>query len=58
MKMEKEIKKTTKEHQEWLAGIERALKRAAEEARRVARFYGTPIYVQDEKSGKIVALKP
>lgn len=38
--------------------IERALKRAAEEARRVARFYGTPIYVHDQKSGKIVALKP
>lgn len=37
--------------------IERALKRAAEEARRVARFYGTPIYIQDE-SGKIIALKP
>ncbi len=37
--------------------IERALKRAAEEARRVARFYGTPIYIQ-EKGGKVTAIKP
>lgn len=37
--------------------IERALKRAAEEARRVARFHGTPIYIQ-EKGGKVIAVKP
>ena len=37
--------------------IERALTRAAEEARKMARFYGTPIYIQGE-DGKIVALKP
>ena len=54
---QKEIKKETREQDEWLAGIERALTRAAEEARKVARFYGTPIYVQG-KDGKIVALKP
>jgi hypothetical protein len=49
---------TNKEKQDaWLASIERALTRAAEEARKVARFYGTPIYVQG-KDGKIVALKP
>ncbi len=51
-------RETKKAHQdEWTAGIERALKRAAEEARRVARFYGTPIYIQ-EKGGKVTALKP
>lgn len=34
----------------------RALRRAAKEARRVAKFHGTPIYVS--KNGKIVAIKP
>lgn len=57
MKIEKEIKKGKSEHEEWLAGIERALTRAAEEARKVARFYGTPIYIQ-EKGGKVIAVKP
>ncbi|MCX6957428.1 MAG: hypothetical protein NT164_02690 [Verrucomicrobiae bacterium] len=42
---------------EWTAAIERALTRAAEEARKVARFYGTPIYIQ-EKGGKVIAVKP
>lgn len=37
--------------------IERALTRAAKEARKVARFYGTPIYIQ-EKGGKVIAVKP
>ena len=57
MKIEKEIKKEQSSHQEWLASIERGLKRASEEASKVARFYGTPIYIQD-KNGKIIALKP
>ncbi|HLB34506.1 MAG TPA: hypothetical protein VJK54_09780 [Chthoniobacterales bacterium] len=50
----------TKEHDEnkklWLLQIERALQRAAEVARKTARFYGTPIYIG--KDGKVVAVKP
>jgi glutathione S-transferase len=34
-------------------GVERALKRAAAEARRIARLHGTPIYVWEK--GKVVA---
>lgn len=34
----------------------RALLRAAKDARKTAKMYGTPIYVS--KGGKIVALKP
>ena len=45
-----------KERTLFLEGIERALKRAGEAARKTARFYGTPIYI--EKNGKIIALKP
>lgn len=36
--------------------VGRALRRAARQARKVARMYGTPIYVM--KDGKIVAEKP
>lgn len=43
-------------NREFTKGIERALKRAAAEARRVARRYGTPIYVVE--NGKIVAKDP
>lgn len=34
----------------------RALRRAARDARKTARFYGTPIYVW--RDGKVVAEKP
>jgi hypothetical protein len=34
----------------------KALVRAAKAARRTARMYGTPVYI--EKNGKIVALRP
>jgi hypothetical protein len=37
-------------------GVERALKRAAAEARRIARLHGTPIYVWEK--GKVVAKDP
>lgn len=40
----------------WLEKIERGLLRAGQEARKIARFYGTPIHVM--KDGKIVAIKP
>ncbi|MGB8356452.1 MAG: hypothetical protein WCD79_21315 [Chthoniobacteraceae bacterium] len=36
--------------------ILRALRRAAKEARKVARFHGTPIYIW--RDGKVVAEKP
>ncbi len=34
----------------------RALRRAAKVARKTARMYGTPVYI--EKNGKILAVKP
>jgi hypothetical protein len=37
-------------------GVGRALRRGAKDARRIARMYGTPVYVW--KNGKIVAEKP
>ena len=37
-------------------GAGRALRRAARDARRTARFYGTPVYVW--RDGKVVAEKP
>ena len=36
--------------------VGRSLRRAAKQARKIARMYGTPIYVM--KNGKIVAVKP
>jgi hypothetical protein len=36
--------------------VGRALERSAKQARRIARAYGTPIYVWE--NGKVVALKP
>ena len=36
--------------------VGRSLRRAAKEARRIARMYGTPIYIV--KNGKVVAEKP
>ncbi len=41
---------------DFVAGIERALRRAARAARKTARMHGTPVYVV--KNGKIVAEKP
>ena len=41
---------------EHIATITRALKRAAKEARRVARIHGTKVWVV--KDGKIVGLDP
>jgi hypothetical protein len=39
-----------------LAGVGRALRRAALVARKTARMYGTPIYIW--RDGKVVAEKP
>lgn len=38
------------------AGVGRALRLAAKDARKTARMYGTPIYVIED--GKVVAKKP
>lgn len=56
MMKQNDKKKEVTEQDLMLAKIERALRSAAEEARKVARFYGTPIYI--EKNGKVIALKP
>lgn len=37
-------------------GVGRALRRAAKDARKTARMYGTPLYVWEH--GKVVAKKP
>ena len=42
--------------QSFAAGVGRALRRAAKDARKIARMYGTPIYVWED--GKVVAKKP
>ena len=36
--------------------VGKALARAAKDARKTARMYGTPIYIS--KNGKIIAVKP
>jgi hypothetical protein len=41
---------------DFAAGVGTALRRAAKDARKIARMYGTPIYVL--KNGKLVAEKP
>jgi hypothetical protein len=38
------------------AGVGRALRRAAKDAQKTARMYGTPLYVWE--NGKVVAKKP
>lgn len=45
-----------KEVDEFAKTVGRALRRAAKEARKTARMYGTPIYVWE--NGKVVAKKP
>jgi hypothetical protein len=42
--------------QSFAAGVGRALRRAAKDARKTARMYGTPLYVWED--GKVVAKKP
>lgn len=48
--------KVQKETQEFSAAVGRALRRAAKDARKIARMYGTPVYYW--KNGKVVAEKP
>lgn len=49
-------KKPPKRKESFAAGVGRGLRRAARTARKVARMYGTPIYVWE--NGKVVALNP
>ena len=45
-----------KRSESFVAGVGRALRRAAKAARKTARMHGTPIYILE--GGKIVAKKP
>ena len=49
-------KNAKRETDAFVVGVGRALRRSARTARRVARMYGTPIYIW--KNGKVVAEKP
>jgi hypothetical protein len=42
--------------QSFAAGVGRALRRAAKDAQKTARMYGTPLYVWE--NGKVAAKKP
>lgn len=52
------MKTTTrrKKPESFAAGVGRALRLAAKDARKTARMYGTPIYIWE--NGKVVAKKP
>jgi hypothetical protein len=56
--MKNAVKKGTREKQldEFSAAVGRALRRAAKNARKVARDHGTPLYFW--RNGKVVAEKP
>jgi hypothetical protein len=49
-------RKPPKRQESFAAGVGRGMRRAARTARKVARMYGTPIYVW--KNGKVVAKDP
>jgi len=49
-------KTPTRKPEHFATGVGRALRRAAKDAQKVARMYGTPIYVWED--GKVVAKKP
>ena len=48
--------KSSAQSKEFALRVGRALRRAARQARRTARAYGTPLYVW--RNGKVVAEKP
>ena len=52
----KSSSKSLNRNPKFAAGVERALIRAEEAARRAARMYGTPLYVWE--NGKVVAKRP
>jgi hypothetical protein len=49
-------KVSKRKHEHFATGVGRALRRAAKDAQKVARMYGTPLYVWE--NGKVVAKKP
>lgn len=49
-------KKPPERKESFAAGVGRGLRKAARTARKVARMYGTPIYVWE--NGKVVAKDP
>lgn len=49
-------RKAPKRPESFAAGVGRGLRRAARTARKIARMYGTPIYVWE--NGKVVAKDP
>lgn len=52
------MKKTIKrpKHDDFSRAVGRALRRAACQARKIARMHGTPIYILED--GKVKAIKP
>jgi hypothetical protein len=49
-------KKRSRKPEDFATGVGRGLRQAAKTARKIARMYGTPIYVWE--NGKVVAKKP
>jgi len=49
-------KRAVSAHDSFADGVGKALRSAAKDARKIARMYGTPIYVWE--NGKVVAKKP
>ncbi len=49
-------KTRAKKPEHFSVGVGRALRRAAKDARKTARMYGTPLYLWE--NGKVVAKKP
>jgi hypothetical protein len=54
--MKAKVRAKTTPRKDFATGVGQALRRAAKDARKTARMYGTPVYVW--KNGKIVAEKP
>jgi hypothetical protein len=54
--MKVKTKTKARRSQSFAAGVGRALRRAASDARKTARMYGTPLYVWE--NGRVVPKKP
>ena len=54
--MKAKMRTKTSRSQSFAAGVGRALRRAAKDASKTARMYGTPLYVWE--NGRVVAKKP
>jgi hypothetical protein len=52
----KRSSKSLNKNPKFAARVERALVRAGESARRIARMHGTPIYIWE--NGKVIAKRP